>query len=124
MVNQAGKRLDRGGPSGNENQSLKNHWDRIFRRLLKEHPDHIGLPFKHLRKTGATLLRHLKVENAAELASMYFSHGESSDHQDSLLPVYTSRPWRKLHKALMKLRRKLLPVLTSVEQPFGPPRQP
>ena len=115
VVNRAGQRLDRGGPSGNENQVIKNHWDRVCRRLLAEHPGHLRLPFKHLRKTGATMLRHLKVENAAELASMYLAHGEAADSADSLLPAYTSRPWRKLHKALWKLRRKLLPVLTSVE---------
>jgi hypothetical protein len=34
------------------------------------------------------------------------------------LPVYTSRPWKKLHRALLKLRKKLLPVFTSVEQPW------
>ena len=66
------------------------------------------------------MLRHLKVGDAAELASMYLTaHGEAADSADSLLPVYTSRPWRKLHKAMWKLRRKLLPVLTSVEDPFG-----
>jgi integrase len=121
VVNRAGRRLDQGGPSGNENQVIKNHWDRLCRRLLAEHPAHLRLPFKCLRKTGATMLRKLPIENAAELASMYLAHNEAADAADSLLPAYTSRPWRKLHRALWKLRRKLLPVLNSVEDPFGDP---
>lgn len=118
VVNTAGKSMEKGTPKGNDNQMVKNHWDNIFKRILADYPEFHKLPFKHLRKTGATLIRHMHVANAAELASMYLSHGEKADSADSLLPVYTSRPWRKLHKVLLKLRKKLLPIFTSVEQPW------
>jgi hypothetical protein len=49
---------------------------------------------------------------------MYLAHGERADDRDQLLPVYTSRPWRKVHRALRKLRARLLPVLTSVAEPW------
>jgi integrase len=118
VVNQAGNPLSRGTPTGNENQVIKNHWDNLFKRIKADHPEFSKLPFKHLRKTGATLLRHLKVENAAELASMYLAHGDSSDNADQLLGVYAARPWRKLHKALLRLRKKLLPVFEGVAEPW------
>ena len=123
VLNHVGNRLTRKTPKDNENQVIKNHWDHIFERIqadriLAGEPAFYKLPFKHLRKTGATRLRHLKIENAAELSSMYLAHGEASDHKDQLLPVYASRPWKKLHQALILLRRKLLPVISSVKQPW------
>jgi integrase len=118
--NQAGRHLAKGTPKGNENQTIKNHWDKIFKRMAEDRQSCRKLPFKHLRKTGATLMRHLKIENAAELASMYLAHGEKADSGDRLLPVYTERPWKKLHRALLRLRKKLLPILTSVAKPWEP----
>jgi len=115
VTSRAGTPLTKQTRTGNENQVIKNHWDRLFDRIKAEHPDFHKLPFKHLRKTGATMIRKL---SRAELASMYLSHGEESDHADQLLADYADRPWKKLHKALLKLRRVLLPVLTSVEAPW------
>lgn len=102
----------------NENQVIKNHWDNLLKRVKEDCPDFHKLPFKHLRKTGATFIRHLKIQNAAEVSSMFLSHGEKSDSKDTLLSVYTTRPWKKLHRAILKLRRKLLPMLTSVSDPW------
>jgi integrase len=102
--------------------TIHNHWCRLLARVVKDIPGFHVLSFKYLRKTGATYVRKMKVENAAELASMYLSHGEQADSADTLLPVYTSRPWRKLHKVLFRLRKKLLPVLTSVEEPWDEKR--
>jgi hypothetical protein len=94
---------------------IKNHWDHMMKRILEDLPAFHRLPFKHLRKTGSTYIGHMHIKNAAELASMYLSHGEKADSHDQLLPAYTSRPWKKLHKALLLLRKKLLPVFTSVK---------
>lgn len=118
ILNQAGKPLTLGTRKGNENQIIKNHWDHIFKRIERDQPDFYKLPFKHLRKTGATFVRHLHIKNAAELASMYLSHGEKADSSDQLLPAYTERPWKKLHRALQILREQLLPVFQSVENPW------
>ncbi len=48
---------------------------------------------------------------------MYLAHGERADDKDQLLSVYTSRPWRKVHRALARLRSRLLPVLAGVADP-------
>lgn len=118
VANRVGKPLTNGTPGGNENQVIKNHWDKLFERIRKDHPDAYKLPFKHLRKTGAQLIRNLGVDNAAELASMYLAHGEKRDGDDQLLHAYTDRPWKKLHKVLLRVRKKLLPVIQSVEHPW------
>ncbi len=118
VVNRAGRPLTRGTKKGNENQVIKNHWDNLFKRIHADHPEFYKLPFKHLRKTGANLIRHLKVPNAAEISVMYLLHGEKSDGNDQLLHAYTDRPWRKLHKALLRLRTKLLPVLAAEANPW------
>jgi hypothetical protein len=121
VANRDGRPLTGATKDGNENQVIKNHWDRLMRRVLADHPGFHRLPFKCLRKTGATYLRRLHVANAAELASMYLAHGEASDSCDPLLPAYAARPWTKLHRALLRLRAGLLPVLTSVRKPWEPP---
>jgi integrase len=119
VLNTAGGALNTKTPTGNENQVIKNHWDNLMKRVRADHPDFHVLPFKHLRKTGGNLIRHMKVKGAVELAVMYLAHGERMDGGDSQLSAYTDRPWRKLHGALMRLRRSLLPVLTSVERPWA-----
>jgi hypothetical protein len=118
VADRDGKPLTERMKSDNKNDTIARHWKRILERVGADHPGFHQLSFKFLRKTGATLLRHLHVPNAAELASMYLAHGEASDSRDSLLPAYAVRPWKKLHRALLKLRKKLLPVLTGVEKPW------
>jgi hypothetical protein len=93
VVNERGNALVKGTPKGNENQTIKNHWDRLLERVISAQSNFHRLPFKCLRKTGATYIRKLA---SAEVVSMYLAHGERSDHQDQLLSVYTSRPWRKV----------------------------
>jgi len=115
VVNERGNPLVQGTPKGNENQTIKNHWDRLLDRAEAEKSGFHRLPFKCLRKTGATYIRKL---SSAEIASMYLSHGERADDKDQLLPVYTSRPWRKVHQALRKLRARLLPVFNTVADPW------
>lgn len=115
VVNEKGNSLVQGTPKGNENQTIKNHWDRLLERVDADHSGFHRLPFKCLRKTGATYVRKLA---SAEVASMYLAHGERADDKDQLLSVYTSRPWRKVHRALGKLRGRLLPILTSVADPW------
>ena len=51
---------------------------------------------------------------------MYLAHVETEDSRDKLLSCYTSREWRKLLSALQKVRKKLLPVFQSVDDPFAP----
>jgi hypothetical protein len=119
VVSKTGKPLDRRTPKGNENQAIKNHWDRLMKRTQADYPEFYRLPFKHLRKTGANLIRRLAPRRATELASMYLAHDERADSKDQLLPRYTERPWRKLHRALLRMHHRLLPVFQSVKEPWS-----
>jgi hypothetical protein len=114
VADRDGKPLTERMKSDNKNDTIARHWKRMLGRVEADCPGFHKLSFKHLRKTGASMVRHLHVENAAELSTMYLAHGETADSRDSLLPVYTSRPWKKLHRALLKLRKKLLPVVGRV----------
>jgi hypothetical protein len=117
ILNTEGGALTTKTTGQNENQVIKNHWDNLMKRIRADIPDFHVLPFKHLRKTAANMVRHLKVKGAVELAVMFLAHGERQDGNDSQLADYTGRPWRKLHKALLLLRKKLLPVF-AVEDPW------
>lgn len=122
VVSKTGKPLDRLTRGGNENQTIKNHWDRVLKRVRADYPDFPKLPFKCLRKTGANLVRRIAKKRATELASMYLAHSERSDSPDKLLHHYTDRPWTLLHRMLVVLRRKLDEVFTSVADPWKPQR--
>ena len=50
---------------------------------------------------------------------MSLAHGEKMDGGDSPgLGACTDRPWRKLHRAVLRLRKTLLPILTSEDNPW------
>jgi hypothetical protein len=115
IADKDGKPLTHRMGSMNKNDTIQRHWKRLLARVEADHPGVVPqLSFKHLRKTGATLIRRL----CAEVAPMYLAHGEASDSRDTLLGVYAARPWRKLHGALLRLRKKLAPVFASVERPW------
>jgi integrase len=118
VANQNGKPMTDGTKGGNENQVIKNHWDWIMGRVLTDYPDFYRLPFKHLRKTGANMLRHLPLRGATGLPVLYLAHGEQGDSRDVLLPAYTSRRFVRLHLALLRLRKMLLPVFATVANPW------
>lgn len=118
VVNTAGNPLNKKTPTGNENQVIKNHWDNLMKRVRTDHPDFHILPFSRLRKTAANFIRHMNIPDATELAVMMTTHTERMDGGDDQLAAYTDRPWKKLHRALLRLRKKLLPVLSSVPEPW------
>lgn len=118
VADRDGRALTERLKSDNKNDTIQRHWKRVLERVEADHPGFYKLPFNCLRETGGNLIRHMDLENAAELTSMYHSRSGTSDSPDSLLPVYPTRPWKKLHRALLKLRKKLLPVFTSVEKPW------
>jgi hypothetical protein len=118
VADRDGKPLTERLKSDNKNDTIARHWNRLLDRVQADNPGFHRLTFKYLRKTGGNLLRHLRVDNAAELSSMYLAHSETADSRDTLLSVYTSRPWKKLHRALLRLRKKLRPVFASVDKPW------
>jgi hypothetical protein len=115
VADKDGKPLTHRMGSMNKNDTIQRHWRRLLARVEADHPGAVPqLSFKFLRKTGATLIRHL----CAEVAPMYLSHGETADSRDTLLGVYAARPWKKLHQALLRLRKKLQSVFATVEKPW------
>src|SRR5262249_31903182 len=64
-----GKPLTHRIRSDNKNDTIARHWKRVLQRVEADCPGFHKLSFKHMRKTGASLIRHLHVENAAELAT-------------------------------------------------------
>jgi hypothetical protein len=113
-----GKPLTERLKSDNKNDTIARHWNRLLARVEADYPRFHRLSFKFLRKTGGNLIRHMDIANATELTSMYHSRSGTADSADSLLPVYTSRPWKRLHRALLKLRKKLQPMFAAVERPW------
>jgi DNA-directed RNA polymerase specialized sigma24 family protein len=88
-------------------------------RIRKDYPKFYVLPIKHLRKTGSTYVRRLAREGVrTELASMFLAHGERADSDDKLLSDYTDRQWALLHRVVLRMRKKLLPILQSETDPF------
>ncbi len=118
VLSKTGRPLDRLTRGGNENQTIKNHWDRVLKRVKADYPAFPKLPFKCLRKTGANLVRRIAKKRATELASMYLAHSERADSADKLLHHYTDRPWPLLHKVLRLLRKKLDGMFSAVPNPW------
>ena len=50
--------------SGFDSHTLPLHWDNLFKRIKEDKKEVEKLPVKHLRKTGANFIRHMKVANA------------------------------------------------------------
>lgn len=70
-----------------------------FRPPVKVRP----LGYKHLRKTGSDMIRRIAGKDTAEV---YLAHADPT-----LARVYNNRDFKKLAKALRKMRRALEPVL-------------
>jgi integrase len=65
------------------------------------------LPFKYLRKTSGDLVRRI---GGKDMAEVFLSHADQT-----MARVYTNRDFKRLDKALRKMRRRLEPVLGPVE---------
>ncbi len=115
LINKQGKAFDELTKGGSPNHQLANSWNRLYKRVKKDFPTFKKLPFKYLRKTGASLIRS---RAGAEVASMFLSHGAAADHEDKLLSAYTNRPFGRLFKGLRKLEKELAPIFATVPDPF------
>lgn len=100
--------LTEGG--NNRSQHIANHWQRVYDRIVKDHPDFRRLSFNKLRKTGASWMRH---NRGAEVAKVYLSHGERE-----VLDHYTDPRFRALSKALTRFRKWLGETFSGVADPF------
>src|SRR5262249_29517320 len=61
--------------AGNNNQKIRNSWNRLMKRVRQENPDFPRLSFGKLRKTSASWVRR---GGGGELASIFIAHGKAT----------------------------------------------
>ena len=100
-----------GGPF--DRQRISNMWGKLRERIGGTGGDEVQwwLPFKHVRKTAAHLVRQAA---DGEIAGVFLSHGQPV-RQDELSDLYSRRPFDKVAKALAKVRHRLDPVFEGVD---------
>ena len=99
-----------GNPKGN----IANAWNKLRKRVEKDHPDFQDLSFNKLRKTAGDLV---KKESDGETAKVFHSRGQTNS--DQFGDVYTNRDFEKVFAALEKVWDKLAPVVFApVAEPF------
>lgn len=98
-------------------QRISNAWAGLRDRIAREAGKAPAwwLPFKHLRKTGAQLVRHA---SDGEIAGVFLSHGQPVA-SDELADVYTNRPFGRVAEALAEVRAGLAPMLEAAPDAFA-----
>lgn len=100
-------------------QRIANTWTKLHRRIQRQGDDGAWwLPFKHLRKTAAQLVRN---ESDGEIAGVFLSHGKPVA-SDDLADVYSNRPFAKVAEALKLVHVKLAPMFESAPKAFDSTR--
>lgn len=86
---------------------VRNTWRALLQRTAKRASQAPTLPFKHLRKTGATLIRSI---GGVEVSELYLSHSEQG------MSRFYSRPdYEHLHSALRLMRDRLAPMFIAAQ---------
>ena len=95
---------------------ITNAWVRARKRIdhAAGSPIDWWLPFKHLRKTGAQLVRNV---SDGEVAGVFLSHGKPVA-TDQLSERYSNRPFPKVAEALRLIRTQLRPGFEAVPDAF------
>ncbi len=106
---------ERGNPY--TRQLIANSWQSLFQRVARVtgHEPTWWLPFKHLRKTAAQMVREA---SDGEVAGVFLSHGKPVA-TDELADVYSNRPFGKVTKALAKARVSLEPAFAACPDAFA-----
>ena len=105
---------DRGNPY--TRQRISSAWGKLCLRIERETgeaPDW-WLPFKHLRKTAAQLVRHA---SDGEVAGVFLSHGQPVA-SDDLADAYSNRPFDKVAEALGVVRGQLAEAFDAAPDAF------
>ena len=118
LVSDSGKPYFAVTSGNNNNQKIRNSWNRLLGRVRAENPDFPRLSFGKLRKTSATWVRKL---GGGETASVFIAHGKATG--DTLLDRYADRNFRKLFRCQRKIWGKLSEHLAG-EFPEPVRRQP
>ena len=113
FVTDKGRPMWKKTKSGNYSSGIASRWDRLVKRIRKDHVDFPSYSFNKLRKTAATKI----IEIAdAESASMILAHSTLSE--DELLKHYVRIPWKKLYEAQKEYGEIIAPLLTLDRPPF------
>lgn len=118
LISDSGKPYFTVTSGNNNNQKIRNSWNRLMRRVREKHPDFPRLSFGKLRKTSASWMRRV---GGGEIASIFITHGKATG--DTLLDLYADRQFRKLFKCQKRIWEKLAPLLTG-DFPEPKPHKP
>jgi hypothetical protein len=99
--------------SGKKPARIANLWSRTVQQAQQEEGSLPNYPFSSLRDTGADLIRR-RDDTAANL---YLRHGKPYKN-DSLLELYSNRPFLRLHQELKRVEGVLAPLWQAVPAPF------
>jgi hypothetical protein len=118
LVSDSGKPYCEATAGNNNNQKIRNSWNRLMKRVRQENADFPRLSFGKLRKTAASWMRRV---GGGEMASIFIAHGKATG--DSLLDLYADRQFSKLFECQQRIWKKLKDVLTG-EFPEPRPHKP
>ncbi len=118
LVSDSGKPYCTATAGNNNNQKIRNSWNRLMKRVRQDHPDFPRLSFGKLRKTSASWMRRV---GGGEMASIFIAHGKATG--DGLLDLYADRQFRKLFKCQKRIWQKLKHVLKG-DFPEPKPHKP
>lgn len=107
ILSEDGTSLVKQTASGNRASRIANLWNAdLTRRIRKDKTGFRVLSFNKIRKTAGNMIRDL---SDGEVAGVFLCHGEPV-RTDTLIDIYTNRPFAKVFKAIRMARERLQPV--------------
>ncbi len=107
LLSEDGTTLVKQTESGNTSSRIANIWNSgLIARVVKDNSEFPTLSFGKLRKTAGDLVRRFA---DGEVSSIFLCHG-TPVQSDSLLDIYSNRPFGKVFDALRNVRKYLEPV--------------
>lgn len=114
LVTSKGQRYDTPTKGNHPNFQIPNSWTKLAARVRRDHTDFRALSYNKLRKTAGNLVREVA---SGEVAAVFLCHGKPVQ-TDSLLDLYTNRPFAKVFEALHRIGETLAPLWAGVTDPF------
>jgi hypothetical protein len=104
ILSEDGTPLVKQTANGNRASRIANLWNAdLTRRIRKSKPEFRSLSFNKIRKTAGNMIRDL---SDGEVAGVFLCHGEPV-RSDTLIDIYTNRPFAKVFKAIRMSRERL-----------------
>ena len=107
ILSEDGTPLVKQTAKGNRASRIANLWIAdLTRRIRKSKTEFRSLSFNKVRKTAGNMIRDL---SDGEVAGVFLCHGEPV-RSDTLIDIYTNRPFAKVFRAIRLARERLQPV--------------